>query len=242
MDANLSPDARVFSFRAFQNAYHSRQVLVEWQSALGVRLGESLRSAIDPDFQPSRHYRFSFATISARKVRLVQSARDPASPWSVSELRFFYAGKEYARAPGWRLHASPNPWDVQSAFDNSLLTRWASRQPSSPGMYIEVDFGEAKSIDQITADCTPDQAPKMEVQFESGPGKWSVVAARKEVADLAMPARLRRAAIENLERQNIRALAVHDLDPGARDFLMRQPQWGIELIGQSERYRLYRLK
>ena len=109
-------------------------------------------------------------------------------------------------------------------------------------MYIEVDFGEAKSIDEVAADCTPDQAPKMEVQFESGPGKWSVVATRNEVAELAMPARLRRAAIENLERQNIRALAIHDLDPGARDFLMRQPQWGIELIGQSERYHLYRLK
>ncbi|HTS50542.1 MAG TPA: glycosyltransferase family 39 protein, partial [Bryobacteraceae bacterium] len=170
MDAKLAPDERVFSFQAFQNAYHSRQVLVEWQSALGVRLGESLRSAIDPDFQPSRRYEFSFAPITARKVRLVQSARDQASQWSVSELRFFHGGKEYGRAPGWRLHASPNPWDVQLAFDNSLLTRWASRQPSSPGMYIEVDFGEAKSIDQVTADCTLDQAPRMEVQFESGPG------------------------------------------------------------------------
>ena len=51
-----------------------------------------------------------------------------------------------------------------------------------------------------------------------------------------MPPRLRRAAIEYLERQNVDALAIHDLDPGAHDLLMRQAQWGIELIGESERY------
>ncbi len=242
MDADLAPDDRVFSFRAFQGAYHSRQVLVEWQSALGVRLGESLRAAIDPLYQPTRRYSFSFTPIATRKIRLVQSRLGRDGQWSVSELRVFHSGIEYTRAPEWRLRASASPWDVQLAFDNSLLTRWASRENPLPRMYIEVDFGESKPVDRITADCTPDQTVEMAVQVENAPGSWQNVTAQSDVVDISMPPRLRRAAIENLERQNVHALAIHDLDPGARDLLMRQAQWGIELIGESERYRLYRLK
>ena len=64
---------------------------------------------------------------------------------------------ELPRAAEWRLRAFPNPWDVQQAFDNSPLTRWASRERPWPGMFIEVDFGKPETIDLVAADCTPDQ-------------------------------------------------------------------------------------
>jgi hypothetical protein len=235
MDANLAPGERVFSFRTFQREYDSRDVLVEWQSALGVRLGESLRAATDPLYQPTRRYTFSFAPVNTRRIRIAPTKR-PSGPWSVSELRVFSGGTEYARSVAWRLRASPNPWDVQLAFDNSPLTRWASRRELSPDVYIEVDFGEPKPVDRVTVD-SPD--PNFEMAVETDRGR---IAARTEVAGVALPPRLRRAAIEDLERQNIQALAIHDLDPGARDFSMRRAQWGIEWIGRDGRYSLYRLK
>jgi Dolichyl-phosphate-mannose-protein mannosyltransferase len=236
MDAKLSRGARVFSFQNFQLEYHSHPLVVEWQSALGVRLGEAIQGAINPGYLPGNRYVLSFPPTTARRMRLILSRPQPGGEWAVSELRFFEQGIEHQRAPEWRLRASPNPWDVQLAFDNSPLTKWATRRKAAPGMFVEVDFGATKRIDRVTID-SADQGIELALQADGRP-----VAAQTERLVNATPSRLRRAAIENLERENIQALAVHELDPGARDFLMRQEQWGIELAGTSGRYSLYRLK
>jgi 4-amino-4-deoxy-L-arabinose transferase-like glycosyltransferase len=236
LDANVGPRDRVLGFHAFQQAYHSREVLVEWESEEGVRLGSSVRAAIDPLYEPTQLHRFSFPERAVQRVRLLQSGRARIiDQWTVSEIRFFLAGKELPRRPQWRLRASPNPWDVQLAFDNSPLTRWASREPAAPGMFIEVDFGRSETIDQVTVECTPGQSGiRMELEAAFG--------ARHEVAKAAAPPRLRRAAMENLLRHNVQWLVVNEMDPGSRDFLLHQRQWGIKLAGSSERYRLYRLE
>jgi hypothetical protein len=236
MDAKLSPGARVFCFRTFQFEYHSHPLVVEWQSALGVRLGESLRGAIDREYQPGSRYVHSFSPVTARMMRLAFAGPKQAGDWTVSEIRFSEQGIEHSRAPEWRLRASPNPWDVQLAFDNSPLTKWATRREAAPGMYIEVDFGKPERLDRVTVDST-DPTGELKLQADGRP-----VVAHTERLENAMPLRLRRAAIENLIRQDIQALAIHELDPGARDFLARQAQWGIELAGTSGRYSLYRLK
>src|SRR5205807_6090685 len=60
IEAKTAPHDRIFAFGGFAQAYHSRQVLVEWQSALGVRLGQALRSAIPAGLQPVEHFDFRF--------------------------------------------------------------------------------------------------------------------------------------------------------------------------------------
>jgi hypothetical protein len=242
LDSKVPPNERVFTFGGFSQAYHSPQVLVEWQSALGVRLGESLRAAMQRSLQPVSHFEFHFESRTVRKARLLQTAGLGAEQWSVSELRFLRSGLELARAPVWRLRAFPNPWDVQLAFDNSPITRWASREAPRPGMFVEVDFGSPQTIDQATAECTPDQEEtRMELQFESAPGQWQSLSSQPQVTVVAMPERLRRAAIEELERNDVRWLVVYDMHPGARDFRLRQAQWGITLVGEAARFTLYRL-
>jgi 4-amino-4-deoxy-L-arabinose transferase-like glycosyltransferase len=243
LDANVGPRNRVLGFHAFQQAYHSREVLVEWESEEGVRLGSSVRAAIDPLYQPTDLHRFSFAPRAVQRIRLLQTGRARIiDQWTVSEMRVFRSGKELPRGTEWRLRASPNPWDVQLAFDNSPLTRWASREPALPGMYIEIDFGHTETIDQVTAESTPGQSGiQMDLQVEKAPGEWQSAGARHEVAKTAAPLRLRRAAIESLLRHNVQWLVVNEMDPGARDFLLHQPLWGIKLAGSSERYRLYHL-
>ena len=243
MDANMRPHERAFAFRAFQQAYHARDVIVDWESETGVRMGSSIRAAIDPLYQPSEQHRFSFAPRSVRKIRLVQTGRSDTDQWSVNELRFSNGGMSVDRAPQWRIQASPNPWDAPLAFDNSPLTRWASREPARPGMYVEIDFGGAQSIDLVTADGTPGQSGiKMDIEFETSPGDWRSAGARHDIAQVEMPPRLRRAAMENLLRQNVEWLVINDMDPGARDFDMNQAQWGIKQSGASSRYRLYHIE
>ena len=241
LDKQVKPGERVLSFRAFQQAYHSRQVLVAWESEAGVRLSESFRAAIESQFQPTEQHRFSLRPRAARKIRLLQVGRAAKTDqWSISEIRIFHDGAELPRQADWRLSAFPNEWDVQLALDNSPLTRWASRAPASRGMYIEVDFRRPQTIDLVTAECTPGQAGiEMDLQVEVEPGKWEDSGSRQEVSRAALPPRLRRAAAENLLRQNVQWLVVNEQDPGARDFLVRQKQWGISLAGTSERYRLY---
>ena len=244
LDGKLRPEQRVFAFRAFQQAYHSRQVIVAWESALGVRLGESIRAAFDSSLQPTLRYVFSFESTPLSKFRLIRTSRKTdTDQFSVSELRVFHNGRELPRAAHWRLTASPNPWDVQLAFDNSPLTRWASRRQPAEAMFMEVNFGTRETVDRVTADCVPSEAETgMGLQIEGPSGAWQNLAAAKEILTTAMPPSLRRAAIEELERHGVGALAIHDLDPGAKDFQRRQAEWGIELAGSSGRYRLYKRK
>jgi hypothetical protein len=243
LDAKMPPGERAFSFAGFAQAYHSREVLVEWQSTLGVRLGESLREAMQPSLQPTQNLDFHFEPRAVRKLRLVQTARGGASDWSVAELRVFRSGVELPRKPEWRLRAFPNPWDVQLAFDNSLLTRWSSREEPRPGMYVEVDFGAPQPIDQMTVECRPDQSgTRMQLEFERAPDQWQVISDHATASAAAMPERLRRAAVEELERRGVRWLVIHDLSPGVRDFRLRKEQWGITVAGTAGRYTLYRLE
>ncbi|MDQ6758967.1 MAG: discoidin domain-containing protein [Acidobacteriota bacterium] len=218
--------------------------MVGWQSALGVHLGEALRTALDTSMQPVRRHSLFFEPLSSSKVRLGLTAPASAEHCGVSELRYYSAGRELPRDPAWRLSAAPNPWDVPLAFDNSPLTRWDSWQRSGPGMYIEVDFSRMEKLDRVTADTNSSEAGVrfvLSTRRDSG-SPWQHVQIRTEVTDNPMPPRLRRAAIEELARHDISALAIHDLDPGATDFRKRQAQWGIELAGTSGRYRLYLFK
>ena len=242
LDAYVPRGDRVFSDTGFQQAYHTREVIVEWQSAFGVRLGECLHGPLDPDLRPARAYDFSFEPLNASRIRLIRN-RFSEIEWGISELRVYRSGTELPRMPAWRLRASANPWDVQLAFDNNPLTRWSSRQPGRSSMFLEVDFGRPESIDRVGTECTRDQdATAMSLEWEKAPGLWESPAAHLTITEMATPPRLRRAAIETLKQNGVNWLVVHEDDLGARDFFTRQTQWGIRLVGTAPPYRLYKLE
>ena len=226
LETKVPPSEQVFSFNGFAQSYHTRKVLVEWQSALGVRLGESLLTAAQTWRQPTQRIGFHLEPRALREIRV-------NGVTSVSELRVFNNGAELARKPGWRLRAYPNPWDVQAAFDNSPLTRWAIRGQTRPQTFIELDFGKTETLDEIKLDCNGDQSANG-LSLDGIPAKI-------ETTHIAMPERPRRAAIEELERHNIRWLVVQELDPLAHDYRLRGAQWGITLAGEARRFRLYHL-
>ena len=235
----------VFSFSGLQQAYHSHEIINEWTSSFGTRISDILRTPFTPALQPTRLYNFKFPPATAQRVRLVMEGTSPTDRWSVTELRVFANQSELPRNPQWRLTASSSPWDIQAAFDNSPVTRWASNEPFRPGMFIEIDFGRPTTFDQIEAQCTPDQGKlDMRVEYEVSYSRWQSAPGSASSTGTPPPAGLRGDAIKEIERNNIHWLLLHDLETerGAGDFFRNQQLWGIRLAASSGQYKLYALE
>lgn len=235
----------VFSFSGLQQAYHSHEVINEWTSSFGTRISDTLRTPFTLELQPTRRHDYVFSPMSVQKIRLVQTAASPTDRWSITEFRVFRNGVEIPRTPQWRLAASSNPWDVGLAFDNSPVTRWASDESYRPGMFVELDFGGPVTIDRVSAECTRDQGQMhMRLDYEQSRGRWQTIVENAAIRDIPPPDRMRGAAIQEVKRNNLHWLLVHDLarDRGADDFNRYQQLWGIRLAGVSGRYELYRLE
>lgn len=239
----VPPGEPVFSFSGIQQAYHSHPIIVEWTSSFGLRTGAALRSPFTKALQPTRRHEYSFPPVTARKIRLTQSASSDHDRWSITELRVYRQGRELPRMPEWRLRASSDPWDVGLAFDNSSVTRWISGEAYHPGMYVEVDFGHPDTIDQVVADCTRDQEQMhMRLEYEARPGHWQTILENASVYDIRPPDGLRGAAVQEVERGHVHWLLVHDAEAGANDFFRYQQLWGIRLAVSDGAYKLYRLE
>jgi len=89
-------------------------------------------------------------------------------------MRIYSHAKELARAPAWRLRANPNPWGVQLAFDNTPVTRWRSWHKLFPGMFLEVDFGRAESVDMVVLEASRDEYQvRLRLEGQGADGKWT---------------------------------------------------------------------
>ncbi|HEV2689381.1 MAG TPA: discoidin domain-containing protein, partial [Bryobacteraceae bacterium] len=229
---------RVLAMCALQASYHAREVIDSWNNTFGSRMHAALEAAFDPYAAPTWRHDFRFSEKDVRGIRLVETARAETETWSVTEVRVLHGGVELPRKSSWRLKTWPNPWEVQSAFDNNPATRWTSGQASAPGMYVQVDFGSQQPIDEVVVECGHNQ-DQMRMQLDSTDGQ--VLAGTAELRDEPVVPRLRRAAIETLKSNGIRWLLVSDKDHGSGDFRDRAAQWGITLAATDKEYRLYRL-
>jgi hypothetical protein len=244
IDKTVPAGEPVFSFSGIQQAYHTHEIINEWTSSFGTRISDTLRTPITTALQPTRRDTFRFPPITTQKLRVVQTEVSATDRWSITELRVFRDRTELERDRKWRLTASSYPWDVRLAFDNSAVTRWASDEPYRPGMYIEIDFGRVETIDQVTALGTRDQEQMhMRLEYESSPGHWQI-AANAAVDDIPPPDRLRGAAIQELKRNHLHWLLVHDAEQerGADDFAHFPQLWGISLAATTGQYKLYHLE
>lgn len=236
----VPPGDVIYSPGFVDHAYHSRNVVVGYQSAFGNRIADILNRAGNRALRPTRRHSFQLSPVTARRVRIEQT-KSTAEPATIAEIRLFAAGSELKRDPAWRVRASANPWEVQSAFDNSPVTAWTSGDAVQPGSYIQVDFGTPLKFDRITID-TPysDWEHAMRIRTEQGDGSWQTIGnAAIEEAD--WPPRMRRAAMEELKAQGIRWILVKDGDPLSDDLAERATQWGISLAAGINRFRLWHI-
>ncbi|HVX66728.1 MAG TPA: glycosyltransferase family 39 protein [Bryobacteraceae bacterium] len=243
VEDHVPEGGRVLTFAAPPQAYTSREFLVHYQAALNNNLSDMLKAARIRDWQPTRRLTFNLTPQSLRRVRIVQTSRNArASYWSISEFRVYSAGRELPRDARWRLHASPNPFEIQQAFDNNPMTRWRNWQETTGGETVEVDFGRPERIDTIVLDATPDQwAVRLEADGLPETGPWRPIAGQPVISTLPPPNGMRRMITREVRWQGIEYLLVRDRDVIGPDMRYRADRWGITLVAETNGARLYRI-
>jgi hypothetical protein len=206
----------------------------------GIR--ETMLRAVVPELRPATRQVLSFTEVSARRVRAVQRPAHMA-PLVVAEMRVFRGATELVRDPGWRLAASPNPGQVQAAFDNSPLTAWTTGGPAWRGAWIEIDFGSEQRCDRIELDLPANAvwtSPRVET---TGRRRWwHGVPATSALRQVSWPGGMRWAAAQELKSQGVHWISARDGDPLAEDLANRWGLWGISAVARAGAWRLWRLE
>ena len=242
IEKNVPRGQPVFAFGGFQQAYHSHEIIVSWQSTFANGLADALLTQVSPERLPTWRITYDFSERKVKKIRLVQQDSRAEEEWSVTELRILRKGIELPRAPEWRLRASHNMWTVQSAFDNNPVTRWTSGQPLSPGMWLEVDFGKEESIDAVIVECTGDQSHEpLRVEFQNAAGGREILRADPAIYERRKLNGLRAAAAETFKLNHVYWILISTSDPYAAEFASHPEEWNATLVVDNGHHRLYRL-
>ena len=249
VERETRPGDVVFSLGAIADSYTTREVRASFQSGANEVFRDYILTAQIPDFQSTQQVEFRFPRQALSAVRVVQTAAPtPGTPgardvWSIGEFHVLDQGQVLARSDNWRLWAMPNPWDVQKAFDNFELTRWRSWEWVRPGMFVELRFPQPRPLDAVRLEMSTDQyAVRMKLEGRDAAGVWKELPATQSAFGFAPPLGLRRAATAEMKRAGITHLLVVEGDYHWEDFEQRTPLWGIRLVAQVDKTRLYRLE
>ena len=244
IDQYVPKGERVLSLTDVFQAYETRPVLVDYEAAFNNLLADILNTGWVASYQPRVLEQYRFAERGVRRLRLEQrSLARPQEQWSVHELRLFHQDTEVPRLPEWRLAASPNPWDVQLAFDNSPATRWRTWDRATPGDYLQLDLGHEQPVDEIRVERSYDYIGlQIEVKtFDEASGRWVKIADQAKVSEVRPDPNIRRYATRELEARGVRYVLVPDSFPGAFDFRADPEGWGLALVAVDFGARLYRV-
>jgi hypothetical protein len=241
IEEKTRPGSTVFTFTPIPEAYTSRHIRVQFQAAGNKITGDILWTAMQPEYAPIWRLRWEFPRQPLYGIRARQMGTGPDT-WSVHELRIFDGARELPRDPQWRLRANPNPWQVQSAFDNSLLTFWEASDTVRPGQFIQAEFRRAETADSVLVESAPNQ-PSIRLQLEGHDvnGRWFLLADAPTIYDVPRPLGLRLAAAEEVKRRGNDYLLIFDNNVGADDFRLNTDLWGTTYLGTAAGARLYEL-
>lgn len=241
IEEKTAPGATVFTFVPIPEAYTSRRIRVEYQSAANQIAGKILWTAAAPEYAPTWRLRFRFPAQPLRGLRVVQTNRGEDT-WSIHEFRIYHGEHEVARAPEWRLTAQPYPWSIQDAFDNSLVTFWLCGETLRPGQFVQVDFHGLLTANSVELEAAPNQfAARFKLEGINNAGRWQLLAGAPTPGDAPRPLALRRAVTAELKRRGIDYLLVFDSDNGATDLRLNTDLWNLRLVGEYKTARLYQL-
>jgi hypothetical protein len=241
IEQNTAPGSTVFTFVPIPEAYTSRHIRVEYQSASNQVAGKILWTALAPEYAPTWRLRFRFPLQTLRALRVVQTNRGEDT-WSIHEFRIYQGDTEVMRAPTWRLSAQPYPWSIQDAFDNSLATFWLCGETIRPGQFVQVDFHGEQPADSVVLETAPNQwAARFQLEGQDAAGRWHLLAGAPVAGDATRPLGLGRAVADELKRRGIDYLLVFDTDNGATNLRLHADLWGMRAVGDDKGVRLYQL-
>jgi hypothetical protein len=235
------PESTVLTFKTIPEAYTSRRILVDYESAANQTAARIFQSAAIGTDAPNGRFTFTFPPSRLRAIRVRQTANG-TDIWSINELRIFSSGRELPREAGWRLTAKPYPWSIQDAFDNSPVTFWRSGEAIHSGMFVQVDFGAQRGTDRVVLEAPSDQyGVRLELDGETGDGAWQRLAIQPVASDGAPYLGFRRAAAEELKRRGIDYVLCFQDEAWSEDVRRNRDLWGVEEVGAAAGGRLYRL-
>jgi hypothetical protein len=241
IESQTQPGSTVFTLQPIPEAYTTRRVIVQYQSAEGEIDGRILRTGAVPEYAPTMRLRFPFARQSLQSIRVVQT-NSGSDLWTVHELRVFDGTRELPRKPEWRLRARPYPWTIQDAFDNSLVTFWSTGESLRPGMFVAVGFGGPTEADSVGIETAPNQwQVRLRLEGEDAHGQWKLLTPAPQQTEEARPIGLRKAVATELKHRGIDYLLLFDQDDGATDLRRNPGRWGIRPVGVYQNARLYAL-
>jgi hypothetical protein len=241
IEASTAPGSTVLTLDPIPEAYTSRRILVEYQSAENQVSARILRTGAVPEYAPTLRLRFPFPREALRAIRVDQTNKAP-DLWNIHELRIFDGARELPRQAQWRLRARPTPWGIQDAFDNSLVTFWISGESLHPGMFVEVDFPDAQQADAVQIETAPNQwQVRLRLEGQGTDGSWKLLAAAPQTTEEVRPLGLRPAVAAELKRRGIDYILLFDRDLGADDVRRNTEQWRVRQVGEYKGARLYQL-
>jgi hypothetical protein len=243
IEREVPPGESVFTFEQIPAAWTTREILTAYTGAQNEVLSDTLSAALSLESVPVPAQVFRFEPRPLRRLRAIQTAQPDQGMWSVNEFQIFSHGTPLLPDRNWHFTANPNPWDVPLAFDNSAVTRWRSWDRATPGMFIEVDFGEPLLIDEVRLVAAPDAArTQVELRGMDARGAWCPLTVRRFTSSHPVNDNLRQASVRALVARGIHYLLVTPGAFGANDFNDNSAAWGIELLAESAGRRLYALK
>ncbi|QOY89186.1 ArnT family glycosyltransferase [Paludibaculum fermentans] len=240
LNRRVAPGARVFSTSFGLQAYHDREIVDGYTSALGSRTFDMLASALFADRMPTWRRRMKFERVPVRGIRVVASGAGPVD-WQINELRLFDGEKELPRNDRWRLDAAANRWELPLAFDNSAASRWRSGRNLEPGLYVEVEFPEAVNLDgvELTAGAAQKNHP-LEVWVEQA-GHWQKVYTQEESRVVPLPLQYRRVVMREIRASGVDWLLLREEDYGGSEVLNHPEAWGVTHVTALDGYHLLRI-
>jgi uncharacterized protein YdbL (DUF1318 family) len=89
-----------------------------------------------------------FSPRQSRYIQIEQTGSDPFYWWSIHELKI--RGAVTLSASHNNVQTGPD--NLFQAFDNNPTTRWSSSAPQQPGMWFQIDLGQAQPVSGLTLD------------------------------------------------------------------------------------------
>lgn len=203
---------RVFSWSGPAESYTSRDVMISFQSAWGLRIADVFAAPTTASLQPRWSHVLRLKEPQQR-IRIVQTQENPAEVWSISEIE----------PRPLQMRASHFPFQTQLAFDGNPLTRWSSGSALRPGMWVELEFPQ--KVSEVKMTLTLDQ-PHTQMKVDL-PGAAIQASVGEPAGDL------RPLAAETVKQLGIRYFLAEDAGYGG---------WNVEQLAERGRVKLYRLK
>ena len=231
INRTVPPTATLWSTNVLAESYIKANVLVNYYSARGEAIEDTLNIPLREDLHPTWNWRFTFPSRTVSTLRVFQSATSDTDIWSLGEAHFYSGTLELRPLLA---NANPFPWDVHLALDNNPTTRWRSWQPIRPGMFLDFIFPTNTTLDRVELAAAHDQW-KLDLRLDNIP-------ATREKLELPPLPDLRRQATQTIKSRGIDYLLIGRNAPQAADMKADPARWGLRLAAAKAGDALYQIQ